>query len=471
MISIYLDWNVIVQMKNGFHPELKTILESKRFFIPYSTSHIGDILSGFSNEPGHRELVDADLDLLSQLTENNCLSNDGKEIKINYFVPRELFEERLNEKDFFRNFSLDTIEQMFEGDETIKGLGKKYIDLLRNIRLDKVFADALKNPESAKHLDTMFPGLKDNPTMEGFFKSFGEMLTRMNENEDYKELRKITQGGLGINRDKIFNSNDPYSIIEKTYEKLNFNNQQNIQQNKYGPAWFNEISNEYLKLDMHGYQEDKVNTTKGRKETFRNTTEDAFHAGFASTCNFYILNDNRAYHKTKKVYEKISLNTFVFKPDEFLNYYKSFLLERAINLELKIPITYLSAEPINEEKTEDGIIRTYHLPYFVFDFFNKMFVTIDSSGKTTMLLLSRFAPTNKKVTYHFEIEKLSSKLYQVFGHDVEKLGQIKQDEFEHGEWGGRKWDFGDIAFRLLCPNGHFQLYYDLEEIDEQNKES
>lgn len=222
---------------------------------------------------------------------------------------------------------------------------------------------------------------------------------------------------------------------------------------------------------MHGYQEDKVNTTKGRKETFRNTTEDAFHAGFASTCNFYILNDNRAYDKTKKVYEKISLNTLVFKPGEFLNHYKTFLLERAINLELRIPITYLSADAINEEKTEDGFIRTYHLPYFVFDFFNKMFVTIDNSGKATMILLSRFSPTSRNATYHFEIEKLSSKLYQVLGEDVEKLGHIKHDEFERGEWGGRKWDFGDIAFRLLCPNGHFQLYYDLGEIEEQNIES
>jgi hypothetical protein len=55
MISIYLDWNVIVQMKNEYHPELKAILESRRFFIPYSTSHISDILSGFSDEPKQRE--------------------------------------------------------------------------------------------------------------------------------------------------------------------------------------------------------------------------------------------------------------------------------------------------------------------------------------------------------------------------------------------------------------------------------
>ena len=69
---------------------------------------------------------------------------------------------------------------------------------------------------------------------------------------------------------------------------------------------------------MHGYQEDNVNTSKGRKETFKNTTEDAFHCAFASTCNFYVINDKKSYKKTKQVYEKLQINTLVFKPEEFV---------------------------------------------------------------------------------------------------------------------------------------------------------
>ena len=110
MISIYLDWNVIVQMKNGLHHELRTILESKRFFIPYSSSHIGDILSGYNNKPGQRELVDIDLKLLSELTENNCL-NDGKEIKREQFLPQKLFEKATKEKDLFRDFSFSKLKE------------------------------------------------------------------------------------------------------------------------------------------------------------------------------------------------------------------------------------------------------------------------------------------------------------------------------------------------------------------------
>lgn len=469
MISIYLDWNVIVQMKNNFHPELKEMLQPSRFLMPYSTSHIGDILASFKEDHEQQALINNDLEFLSQLSQNNCLANDGKEIKLDYRLPKDLFDDRVSERDLFKNFSLDKMQEIFQGDETIKGLGKFFIDSMRNIPLDKAFTDALKNPESAKHLDTLFPGLSENPTMEGFFKSFGEMFTRMNESEGYKDLRKMTQSGLGINRDQIFNSNDPYSIIDKTYGNLNFDPKSFAQKDKYSPDWFNEISNEYLKLDMHGYQEDKVNTTKGRKETFRNTTEDSFHAAFASTCNYYVINDNRAYQKTIKVFEKLNLNTLIFKPEDFVTHYKNFLLERSLNLEIKIPMTYLSAEPLTEEDTEDGFVRNYHLPYFVFDFFNKMIVTFDKTGKSTMILLSRFIPTNKKITYCFEIERLSAKLFQVLGEDIEKLGPIKQEEFNQGEWGGRQWDFGEIAFRFISINGHFQLYYDFNDGDESDK--
>jgi hypothetical protein len=76
---------------------------------------------------------------------------------------------------------------------------------------------------------------------------------------------------------------------------------------------------------MHGYQEDKVNTQKGRKETAINTIDDALHAAFAATCNFYVTNDRKAYKKTKMIYKKMQKDTMVLKPDEFVSYYNEFL--------------------------------------------------------------------------------------------------------------------------------------------------
>ncbi len=405
MISIYLDWSVIAQMKNNLHPELREALTPSRFLMPYSTSHIGDILASFKEDATQRDLIKEDLNLLAELSGNNCLFNTSKEIKLDYMNPPDLFEEPLSEQDLLKNFSLDTLNQLLQSDEATKAMGKQMVDSIRNMPVDKTLLDALNNPESAQHLEALFPGLRDNPTMDGVFQSLARMFAKLNDDDHYKTLRRITQSGLGINRDQMFNAKDPYAAIEKTYENLNFDPNKFVQQNNYAPAWFDEISNAYLKLDMHGFQEDKVNTAKGRKETFRNTTEDSFHAAFASTCHYFIVNDNRAYEKTRKVFEKLKLDTYVFKPNEFLEHYNNFLAARALDVEIKIPGSYLSATPLAEEKTEDGFSRTYHLPYFVFDFFNKMFVTSDQHGRITMILLTRFTPTNKKITYFFDIER------------------------------------------------------------------
>ncbi len=48
------------------------------------------------------------------------------------------------------------------------------------------------------YTETMLPGLKENPKMEGFFQSFSAMFKGLNEDEKYKDLRKIVQTGLGI---------------------------------------------------------------------------------------------------------------------------------------------------------------------------------------------------------------------------------------------------------------------------------
>ena len=49
-------------------------------------------------------------------------------------------------------------------------------------------------------LNKIFPDLKNNITMENFINSFSKMITRLNENDGFKNLRQLIQTGLGINR-------------------------------------------------------------------------------------------------------------------------------------------------------------------------------------------------------------------------------------------------------------------------------
>ena len=463
MIKVYLDWNVMAQIKDGNHQELKDILiDNKKLLKPYSTSHISDILSSFKDDEKQKVLINEDLEFISKLTNNAFLFNDGKNIILDFALPKEYYQQRLDERDFYKDISIDGLFGRYENDELLGGLMKPYLNLLKQLPLDNIFKETFENPEASRQMETLFPGLKENPTIDGFFKAFGEMYRNLNEDDKYKDLRKIVQSGLGINRDKIFDSNKPYEILQDKYKQISSSNIQSSASDKHAPKWFNEITNEYIRLDMHGYQEDKVNVAKGRKETFKNTTEDAFHAAFASTCNFYIINDKKSYKKTIQVYQKLKINTIVLKPDEFIKYYKNYLdfKERIWNILIVFEIIE-KGESV-EQQLENGILRTYYLPYFLLDFFNKIIIVFPNSDDTTIVLLGRIKPTNGQL-YIMEIIKLVNEMLDLFGQDLNNFGIATQAEFKEPEWIGRKWAINGLTFRLANTNGHIQLYFDKEE--------
>ena len=173
MIKTYFDWNVLSQIKNCDHTELKEIiLDNEKLFIPFSTSHIGDIFSSFKETSAQRKYIESDLNFISELTKNKCLINTGKDVVLDFYPPQELFEQRIEEKDLFNDLSLDGLMNIFEQDDLTKSIGKSLINLLKSIPLEESLKQAFENPESAEQMDKMFPGLKENLTMEGFFKSF-----------------------------------------------------------------------------------------------------------------------------------------------------------------------------------------------------------------------------------------------------------------------------------------------------------
>ncbi|MDQ1165701.1 hypothetical protein [Flavobacterium sp. SORGH_AS_0622] len=462
MIKVYLDWNVMAQMKNNQYNELREVfLENDKFFLPYSTSHIGDLLSGLKENETLNDYINSDLEFIGKLTKNNCLINTGADIVLDLYQPHELFKERAEDKKLFKDLSIDGLEKLFAEDDANKGISSIFSELIKAMPLDSSFNETLKNPESAEQLKKIYPGLTNNPTMEGFFKSFSDVNIGLNEGENYKELRQIVQSGVGINRDSIFNTENPAKLIEGKYSKLNIDKNKYVNNSKNAPDWFNEISNEYLLLDIHGYQEDNVNVKKGRKETFKNTTEDAFHAAFASTCNFYVVNDNKSYNKTKRIYEKLGINTFVFKPAEFLNFYNKYLNINDIGFNLSYPLRLLIDGEYYEEKTENDKWKTYYFPYFLFDFFNKMtVVTSNNKSEDPIIVLGQINSKHYKI-YSMEIKRLVNKISELLGKDIENIGEINFDEFQEEKWIGRKWKLKSISFRLQRLNGHFQFYIDL----------
>src|SRR5258705_9152592 len=114
MIKVYIDWNVMSQMKNGNHKDLYQILASEKFFIPYSTSHIGDIFSSYKETEEQNNYINSDLDFISTLTRNTCLFNDGKNILMDFSSPHDLFQQKVEQRDLFQDISIQGLSKIFD---------------------------------------------------------------------------------------------------------------------------------------------------------------------------------------------------------------------------------------------------------------------------------------------------------------------------------------------------------------------
>ncbi|HLO72796.1 MAG TPA: hypothetical protein VK164_02565 [Flavobacterium sp.] len=462
MIKLYLDWNIMSGLKNGHFPELSAIvLNEQKFFLPYSTSHIGDILASIKNHSEEEQrLINQDLDFIREISKNQCLFNTGEQVLINTIDPGELLDDRIREAPLFTDFSLDSLFSSIGNDPLINSMK----DMLATIQLDSAFKAAFDNPESADMMNKMFPGLKEEPNMNGFFKSLGNMYQNLNEKEDYKFLRDSVQK-IGVNSGHFNDDKDPYEVIQNAYKKLGiepFNPDQYFDKNKNAPAWFNDLTNSYITLDMHGYKADKVRVNEKESNTFKNTTEDASHTAFASLCDIFITNDNKNFFKTQKVYDKFGVRTKVFKPQEFISYYHKYLNQKTFddsyaavindlnNIENRQPLYLDNGDFFGVEKFCD---------YFHFNFFNKIIIP-KTNNEDFYFLLSKETPSNYFICTQHEINQLLQLFIEKLGMDCDGKSILEGNEIQSLDfWEGRTWITNIGKIRLCIENTRFHLYF------------
>ena len=79
-MKLYIDWNVLNGIKNGRFKELEEIIrQPEKFVIIYSTSHISDIASDYSEEKENPN-IQSDLEFLAEISNCLCVFNNGKDI-------------------------------------------------------------------------------------------------------------------------------------------------------------------------------------------------------------------------------------------------------------------------------------------------------------------------------------------------------------------------------------------------------
>ncbi|MFP9116983.1 hypothetical protein ACLI08_04245 [Flavobacterium sp. RNTU_13] len=479
MIKIYLDWNVISGMRNGHLDDFKQLIQNEnKFLILYSISHIGDIYASFKNRSeDERRIIDEDLKYIKTLTKGLCMLIQSKALALEYYDPIQLFEDMIDSEFTFEDFSIDKLFSCADDlDPIASQILTCYKELLKSIPLNPEFANAYNDPESSKMLKKVFPGLEENPTMDGFFKSFGQMYYNINEKEDYKIIREVIQK-VGVNSSHFNEHKNPFDVINTAYKKMglgDFKTEKYFQSSKVVPDWFDSITSDYMKIDMHGYKADVIKVNEKEKNTFRNISEDSNHAAFASRCDFYITSDNKNYHKTKKVYEKLGVKTIVLKPNEFIEYYNENLGYHSFSDHFISVINEIKAlESIREQSRETGFVllnyadgREYCLvkrcdKYF-FNFFNKIFIPLDKTfTKAHFVLLKEFSANDHDCFVSMdEVSGFVKIIAEVLGVDIYGKSFVETDELIDGDdWCGRQWntEFGSIV--LCFRENSFQLYY------------
>lgn len=456
-------------MKQGGLKELKSILENKeKFLVIYSTSHIGDIFVSNSDNEKQKERILEDLEYITSITDNNCFFNDGKgNIQLGHKNPIELYEKRIESQELFNDFSIDNLFAPFddEDDNIISSLISLLKGLFKSIPLENAFKDSFKNPETAKGMEKIFPNLKDNLTFEGWFNSFGNTFNRLNETEDYKDFREAVQK-IGVNSSHFSEGKDPYEVIRNAYQKTGtnpFETNKHLNNNNNAPNWFNELSNEYIILDMHGYKQDKIKVDNRNNKTFRNTTDDAFHSAFASRCDFYITSDKKNIDKTKTVYKKFELQTCVFTPKEFSKYYNEFLdihnFGEHIDDLLEVIKTGKDYYRCGNEKDDNGRIFSFvgFSNHYFFNFFNKVRICKSQSGEI-FYLISKEHPSEIYYIAYIELNKVLKMFINHFGIDDNGKGYYESGEMDGYEWEGRVWTLDTIKITIERINGWFHLY-------------
>lgn len=451
-------------MKNGYFSELQEIFSNKeKFKLMYSTSHIGDILASNRDDQEQQDIIQQDLDFITNLTGNLCLANSGEKVYFDYMIPRELFEDQIQSNKLTDNLSIDNLFDTNDQDESLKQILESVKELIKGIDIDSAFKDMYKTPEGAEVMNKLFPGLETDLTMDGFFKSFGVMYQNLNEREGVKDLRAIVQS-IGINSAHFNPDKNPFDLIETTYKNNGLSDYKNnyVEQGKNAPVWFDEITNEYILLDLHGFNSDKIKVTNKEKNTFRNTSEDASHTAFATLSDFYITNDTKNFKKTKAVYEKLEISTKVLRPDEFVDYYKLYLNFDKVSDHFETISKALGQRDLFHLEYEDEkmISLTQFTNYYFFNFFNKIILSINKVEENIGgFVLCKDLPSKHFQIAFIEVEKLVKTFVENYGVDNDGKGYLKEDEFLNGNWDGRYWLLELNYIKITQKNYWFHLYF------------
>lgn len=302
--GIYLDWNIFqdikLSRKNGLQlKQCINTLKYKRLVFPYSYSHIRDLSR--SNEKYYEE----DFNFIEELANNNCISYREENTDMFFSIivknPRELM-----------NICKNTLSVLPEYKATENSVFPIYKVNTDKLKESNILIPFLKKTDGEMNLSVfteMINSLKDT--------LFSDYQLQKQFRNSFQEVVSLGNPAFSFIKDLAFykhlfsNEQDIEKYFKDIVSSFLSLSRKTIETIKFGEL----ITTSFYILDFFPSFQDKISS----KNTINNSSTDAEHALYATSCPFFISNDEHTLKKAKVVYSTFNISTKVLSSSEFLD--------------------------------------------------------------------------------------------------------------------------------------------------------
>lgn len=457
MIRIYLDWNVVSNLKNPEFLDIKLFIDKHKQYLlfPYSPAHFSDLMKSYKPD---NEYFNIDLETLEYLSEKHLVRWEMDGVKPLFCTPKEYFE---GEKDNEDISDLMDLEKIFQDlDDSVHDLGINKIGSLMKSLFQSQPSGIEITDENKEIMKKMFPNLKSNSTMWDLMTDIGFYTNKLHQDgEYYKDLRntifkhgfKLEPNSGNWEYDKVIRNIDEFLLSLGTkmtyleYVKTTFKHKKEpISQYEY-------YTTAYLMLDMIGYKTDKLPKPT---DNMQNIHTDGEHSFYGAQCDYFVAIDKKLRIKSKVLYNEFNISTKIIEPWELISELKKVIdpLDNKIDF-IKEAISFCNMENFVECDTsnnENGVeTYAFKLPKFYFNYFNYVICTKHSEEESLVLTFRKSFMNFSRFIYYTESESLIDSITQFFGYVNKDELAAKKKEFVYEDKGTCfEWSFEGGIIRL-----------------------
>lgn len=473
MIRLYIDKNVLSNLKLKDVPKYLLLSKKLADIKPYATvifsrAHISDLSKGYDeNDEIIKSKTQEDLELLSDITENQCLIS-----VLNEANPRVGIKDPI---DWFNEFIEDIQETKNEKYDLVKEMKGAFNDKSNPLAIEanNNIEQFLNAPSPTKILKNVSnPILQDmlgnGETMGETINHFMNFITEIQKDpKKFKALNKHAKDGLKLGqhisqiKENIFQNLD-VEMNRKNKMSLTDMLESTIQnQHPKGQLTnWNRFSATFSLLNTIGYKTD--NLEKG----YNNYQNDIEHSFMAAHCDFFITEDDKTYSKAKAIYEKENLSTKVCKVDEFMSAIEGLQFVAFNDIDFSAIINkHCVVSNFTDNycvvNTQQEVLFTF-LEKKLFNYFNYISI-LTPRGKEPFYKFSRKVRNYSNFIYYGEIAKLTDLLINSIGSDMHGNGYFNLNnekyEIDEGKWKGRHWILSNYLFSLSLDTAEANLCF------------